>query len=444
MSSNFYNFDILQGVDLRQSNTYNVNTSHPLIPNSQEYAFYKKYISIHSEDRDILKYPNSGSFEIELPEDLLNIYTVRLSEWSFPANYSTFSSINSNITMTFKINNPFQPSSQGYSIPLYDEIYNCLFLLQNSDFTITIEEGFYNPEQIATELTNKFNYAVSVKIRNYLSDTSSSYYNINTFPDLLTEFNSNGGYTNFIIVYNVVSQKLWFGNTTDGFILTNTTNALNNLDNVTEPAYCYIKKQLPDSSNWGLASYLGLPPTNITSTSDTSSSSISSNGYITTPRFFYGDVTPGDNGYWLMPNSILPGSLVNWIECPYKINLMGPSYFYMEIEGLNCINETSPYNVSTFTTTTNETNGIVNSAFAKIAIPTTPLSQWFDRDSNPYKIFIPPAERLRKIKIKLRYHNGQIVDFGLYNYSFMLEFALIVPQQLRNSKTYGVNFKPAL
>jgi hypothetical protein len=120
---------MLQGVSLKQTNVYNANTSHPLIPNSQEYAFYKKYISIHSEDRDITKYPNSSSFEIELPEDLLNIYTVRLSEWSFPANYSTFSSINSNITMTFKINSPFQPSSQGYSIPLYDEIFKCLFFI---------------------------------------------------------------------------------------------------------------------------------------------------------------------------------------------------------------------------------------------------------------------------------------------------------------------------
>ena len=382
-----------------------------------------------------------------MPEDLLNIYTVRLSEWSFPANYSTFSSINSNITMTFKINSPFQPSSQGYSIPLYDEIFKCLFLLQNDNFTITIEDGFYNPDQMATELTNKFNYAVTVKIRNYFSDTSGTYYDPVTFPTLLAQFNSNGGYTNFIIVYNIVSQKLWFGNTTDGFILTNTTYVANNLDNISEPSYCYIKKQLPDSSNWGLASNLGLPPTNVYSNnpdSITSDSNITTNGSVITPRFYYGDVTPGDNGYWLMPNSSLPGSTVNWIECSFKINLMGPSYFYMEIEGLNCINETSPYNVSVFTTTTNETNGIVNSSFAKIAIPTTPLSQWFDRDSNPYKIFIPPAERIRKLKVKLRYHNGQLVDFGLYNYSFVIEFALIVPQQLRNAKTYGINFKPAL
>jgi hypothetical protein len=40
-------------------------SSHPLITNSQQYVFQKKFISIHSEDRDILKYPISSSFEIE-------------------------------------------------------------------------------------------------------------------------------------------------------------------------------------------------------------------------------------------------------------------------------------------------------------------------------------------------------------------------------------------
>jgi len=50
----------------------NLNTSHPLIPSSQEYMIYYKYVSIHSEDRDILNYPNSSEFEIELPEDIVN------------------------------------------------------------------------------------------------------------------------------------------------------------------------------------------------------------------------------------------------------------------------------------------------------------------------------------------------------------------------------------
>jgi hypothetical protein len=87
------------------------------------------------------------------------------------------------------------------------------------------------------------------------------------------------------------------------------------------------------------------------------------------------------------------------------------------------------------TTTTNKTNGVVNSAFAKISIPTTPISQWFDDDSGPYKFYYPPAERMRKLAIRFRYHDGQLVDFGQFNFSFTLEFTLQLPQILRDSVT---------
>jgi hypothetical protein len=151
------------------------------------------------------------------------------------------------------------------------------------------------------------------------------------------------------------------------------------------------------------------------------------------PRFFYGDVFPGDNGFWLLPNNKLIHSNVYWVECVYKINLMGPAYMYMELNGHNCIDETSPYNVSEFTLKTNGTNGVVNSAFAKMSVPTTPISQWFDRDSLPYKFYYPPADRIRRFKVKIRYHNGQIVDFGIFNFSFMLEFTTLLPQILRKT-----------
>ena len=94
-----------------QTQNFNTNTSHPLIQSSQEYIYYKKYVSIHSEDRDILKNPNPAEFEIELPEDLLNVVSLRLVSWSFPANYNTFSFNTSNVTMTFKINNPYNPNT---------------------------------------------------------------------------------------------------------------------------------------------------------------------------------------------------------------------------------------------------------------------------------------------------------------------------------------------
>jgi hypothetical protein len=70
-----------------------------------------------------------------------------------------------------------------------------------------------------------------------------------------------------------------------------------------------------------------------------------------------------------------------------------------------------------------------------MAIPSTPLSQWFDRDSIPYKVFNPPAEKMRKFSFKIRYHNGQLAEFGVFNFSFMLEFTQLVPQILRHAKT---------
>jgi hypothetical protein len=91
---------------LSNSINYNVNTSHPLIQNANEYIYYRKYVSVHSEDRDMVKYPISSEFEIELPEDIVNVAAIRLSDWTFPANYNTFSRLNSNTIMTFIINNP--------------------------------------------------------------------------------------------------------------------------------------------------------------------------------------------------------------------------------------------------------------------------------------------------------------------------------------------------
>jgi hypothetical protein len=107
----------------------------------------------------------------------------------------------------------------------------------------------------------------------------------------------------------------------------------------------------------------------------------------------------------------------------------------MEIDGWNCIDETSPYSLSLYTSTNNQTNGIVNSSFAKIPVPTTQISQWFDNDMGPYKYWNPPAERISKIKVKFRYHNGTAVEFGQFEYSFMLELNILKPQQ---EKSYSI------
>jgi hypothetical protein len=412
---------------------FDLNNNHPLIPNSNQYYFEKKYVSIHSEDRDVLKYRNPSSFEIELPQDYLNVQSVRLSSWSFPANYSVFSIDTHNVYMTFKFIKLYNPGDHAFSDPLTEAIFAGLYYNISNEYIVIIEPGFYNPTQMATELTNKLNEVITVYLNNFFVSTDPNYIQYNYAAALFTS------YERFVVVYNEVGQKLWFGNNADQFVLTNSSNTLfkkNFLDQNCAPSR---RTELPNFTDFGLPAFLGFTRCDATAFAPSEfiidnidNPNIASSGLV--PRFYYGDVTgTGDNGYWLLP--VLPQATVYYLQAPLKINFMGPAYIYMEIEGLNCIDETIPYNLSTFTATTNQTNGVCNSAFAKIPVPTTPISQWFDDDMGPYKYFNPPAERIRKLKIKLRYHNNVLVDFGSFDYSFMLEFCILRPQ---NERKYNI------
>jgi hypothetical protein len=295
-------------------------------------------------------------------------------------------------------------------------VYEVLFLTQDTPYVITIEEGFYNQTQMTTELTRKMNEAVTTRINSYYTKN-------NTLAPVTAEIvAAYAGYNRFIVVYHEVEQSMWFGNKADGFILTSSAEFKRSQGNIS--GQCNDSNALNTYANWGLPSNLGLPRYDV--------SSISQPGY--SPRFYYGDVVYGDNGYWLLPEAILINSNVQYYKAPNKINFMGDAFFYMEIQGLNSIDETSPYTLSNFTATTNQTNGVVNASFAKISIPTTPIGQWFDKMALPYMYFAPPAERLRRFKIKIRYHNGQLVDFNVFPYCFTLEFTCVRPQILRKGK----------
>ena len=406
----------------------NLSNNHPLIDNSNQYFYEKKYISISSEDRDCSKYPNSSEFEILFPQEYLNVVSARLYSWSFPANYNVFSVLQFNVSMSFKFVTLYNPEKAKINDPLLEGIFAALYNNIEQEFIVVIEPGFYNPDQMATELTNKFNETVTNYIISFFKDNEIEY------PIAKKLFKQ---YDRFRVVYNTVSQKLWFGNTADKFILTNDSTIFFKRDYV--DTSCIRSRLLPDFSNWGLPAYLGFsrcPTTSLSvneiSLKNNTNMNAGISNQLEVPRFYYGEanIGSGDNGYWLLPGA--PGATVYFIQAPLKISFMGPAYMYMEVDGMNCIDETSPWNLSQYTAHNNQTNGIVNSSFAKIPIPTTPISQWFDSDMGPYKYWNPPAERISKFKFKFRYHNGQLVDFGEFAYSFMIEFNLLRPQQERS------------
>ena len=92
---------------------------------------YSKLLSIHTEDRDITKYPQSSNFAIELPIEYKNVYSIKLIDIELPSNYYVFSEVNQNTKMTVRVGTLTK--------------------------TITISEGTYSPTQLALELTGQLN-----------------------------------------------------------------------------------------------------------------------------------------------------------------------------------------------------------------------------------------------------------------------------------------------
>ena len=409
------------------SNT--IFNNHPLIKNTNQYFLEKKFVSINSEDRDITKFPNSSEFEITLPQEYLNVASARLYSWSFPANYNVFSTSSFNVLMTFRFDTLYNPGEHQVSDVLLEAIFAALYYLGTENISFEIEPGFYNPEQMAVELANKMNDATTRIILSFFASPEGAAYAAGA-----ALFNR---YDRFKVVYNTVTQKLWFGNSADQFTLTNDSQLI--IERFIVNNNCLRKNMLPEWENWGLPAFLGFTRCNQTArtvdeyiTDAPGQINISTRNGNVLPRFYYGDAEPGsgDGGFWLIPE--LPGASVYFLQAPLKIAFMGPAYIFMEIEGMNCIDETVPYNLSFYTITNSNTNGIVNSCFAKFPVPTTPLSQWFDNDMGPYKYWNPPAERISKLKIKFRYHNGMLVEFGNFSFSFMIEFNILKPQQERS------------
>lgn len=342
----------------------NTHSDHQLIQRQQTFMLDRKLVSVCSEDRDQCQWKNRAHFEILLPQQLLNVETIRLVECNFPSNNYTFKNKYYNTQFLFK-------------------------LVNRPDYiTLTIDEGFYTPKQLACELKNKMNYYTTI-----------------TYPSPPNPYN------HFFVVYNEVTQKLQFGNNFEPFEL--------NFDAIM--SYDVLCKQpttpVCQNGKWGLPYYLGFEKKTylssiINNAQDIPLSDPSFNNltYLTTTNANY---------FWLGT-----GGPYYFCNAPNIINVIGETNFYMELDKCNQADELKPYPQNTNGTFNNSYNGIVNSFFAKIPILGCPNTQYFDSRNGLIQnltTFFPPLERLSKIKVKFRYHDGTLVDFT-NDFSFTLAF----------------------
>jgi len=389
---------------------YVLKQDHPLIPREQTYSINRKLITVHSEDRDINKWPNANHFELQLPQTYTNVETIALVEYSFPTYYYTFSNENQNTKITFMAT----IATAGYGA--------------TSPIVMTIAPGFYSPTQLATEMQNQLNLAVRA-----LSVTLAAY-------------------DNFRVFYDEVRQRLLFGNKTDPFMFVYDSPysppISSDANSYTSPRcsgpciyQANAEQTQPQPSatirwnqytNWGLGYNLGfvkcLPsecgnPGDVINANKAVASAVtqSQSVYYTNPAppaigYEWLTVTLGGTGYVLVP--------------PNPPSLNGHSDMYLEIDKYNYEDEMQPYSAHTTNGRNNDYNGIVNAAFAKIPLRTKPTKlvsaleyMYGDQPvdtSEGMSSFFPPLDKLSKLKFKFRYHDGALVDFGGQNFSFMI------------------------
>jgi hypothetical protein len=287
-----------------------------LQPNTHTYGEIRQILSIHSEDRDITKYPNANQFEIDLPVEYKNVTSMKLTNVYFEGTLDVFSTENQNTILTY------------------------------NNAPVTIPNGNYDGLALSSTLSNLLGIYVKFDdIGNKFIFQSSNSFTLDfTKPE----------------VYNSCNQ----------------------------PVYSQY-------ANWGLGFYLGF------------------NKEVYTSINFASDLPSP-------PNYV--------IVATHRAYLKGETSMYLEVASYNSIDELQPYSMYSTQQCNAKNGGKHYSAFAKIPLNVLLFSEAY----NNYFFSEPPLERLQKLKFKIRYHDGRLVDFGIQPFSFNIEINYLRNEFKRN------------
>ena len=239
-------------------------------------------------------------------------------------------------------------------------------------YTIEIQEGRYTVEQFINEIRTKMNKAVG------------------------------STYDKFICKHNNVNNTFWFGNTQDNFVL-----LFNQEENYSLPSG-YIRVFRNDKF-WGLPYYLGFDKKEYSSTLSQTARS-----------FDYENPTN-----WLTTSSYYVDSTNN-----RQINLIGHKIIYMELDKKNKIDELTPYSKKTSTMYGNDYSGKTGSAFAKILFENDLCNCRLDANTEKKISYYSPALRhIDRLRFRFRFHDQLLVDFSSRDFSFSLEFSMLMDSQ---------------
>jgi len=286
------------------------------------------------------------------------------------------------------------------NIQIPNKLYNISEHLQNNKMIIqsgsdklliTLEDGYYSNSHICETIQNK------VRLGFGYDWISNNVFNVD---------------------FNSISQKPHFtsANKEFSFIFLDSDITYNTYSN--SPCNNNIYDQ---HSNWGLGNILGF------------------DNKQRVESYPVSDPSNSDIFFYYNSNQLIPTSAAGVIVPPKQMELNQNQFIYLDVDKYNTSDEIKPF----INDRLNNTNsGLVNSYFAKIPIQyklydINSINQSLsskDDFIDSFSYYQPPIEKISKLKIKFRYHNGLPVDLANFNISLTLEI-----NQIRNEmKNYDV------
>ena len=373
-----------------------IGNSHVLQGRAQTYVIVRRLLTLHSEDRDIDKWPLSSFFEVELPESITNVQSMRLVNVTFPQNLYVFSRRMQNTRMWV--------SDQALPIGDMREL--------------EIQEGSYTPDQLALELQCRL---------------------------------IGLGYTGARVLFDKVSLRFWFSfpeehgarpifhfDKPHDYISSDSTDPVLSTSECTRPCWGRAVEQSPLAWDrcvkWGLGWYLGFDHKTAVVSEPVPASGIMFGwrNTCTDPCATGDECSPWAN----------EGDFYISAPCPSSTRILGETAIYIDIDKFNMYDELASQTANSNSMFNRSAGGTVNAAFAKVAITgkfgqriIDPSQQGFQNVQQ----FDPPLERVRNLKFRIRYHDGRIVDFKGAPFDITMEF-----NQLRDEikKNYHVRVPP--
>lgn len=254
-----------------------------------------------------------------------------------------------------------------------------------------------------------------------------------------TLLDAQGGYNSFKLFYNKPQKKCVIGNNISSFEIStdfdnyyseNALNVANNRHGDVSSCTSTCKNTSTHTNyiNWGLPTYMGFSGNETIKT------------YTDTlPTFYYYNKDTEPNMYNPFQHATTTGFATSpiYILTPCnQLNIKRDVYYYMEIDGINMVDELLPHKNNAYTVTNGNTNGIINSFFAKRLIFTLPRGSKYQEGPGEAKTFTPPLRRMNKVSIRIRYHDGSEPNFG--NTPFELTLKIVCQKnQLNRSSNPG-------